>query len=136
MKLTYFEMCQARTWAMYVLNSRTDVKLILDVKDIDDTSLWFLVRDIPQFHGGVKLANWHGTCQGNTVEFTNSDVVKTTFEIRAFTEKNSVFISLYDVVKGLRFAPVCLVIYDRKSPEIANQGYAPGRCPEEIAINT
>lgn len=132
--LTFFELSAARTWAMYVLNSQhTPVKLVLDVTGVNKTSRWFLLNDIPQTSGGIKLVSWHGVEKENVIEYKNSDDdPTTTFHIRSFTSSRSLNVSLYDITTGSRFAPLCLVIWDRKYPEVTNQGYAEGRCPVAV----
>lgn len=130
--LTYFEICQARTWAMYALRFTINTRLILDVSDIDKTSIWFLTNEIPQEHGGVKLGSWFGIFNENTIEYMNSDNASDTLHIRVFTDPSSLYISLYDTTTNVRFAPQCLIIWNRIRPEITNQGYAPGRCPDNF----
>ena len=133
--LTHFEICQARTWAMYVLKSNVNTRLILDVTDRHKTSIWFLAHDIPQEHGGVKLGPWYGICKENVIEYMNGDNATDTLHIRAFTVSSfpsSLYISLYNTTTNARFAPMCLIIWDRAHPEVTNQGYAPGRCPDHV----
>lgn len=139
--MTYFEMCQARTWAMYILNNHLEppfgIKLVLDVTNIDETSRWFLINDIPQYSGCVKLIEWDGILKDNTIEFTTSEYCENplTLHIRSFTSSvftSSLYFSLYNMTTGAIFAPVCLIIWDRKYPEVINQGYAPGRCPDHV----
>jgi len=133
--MTYFEMCHARTWAMYILKSHVDTRLVLNVTDVDKTSRWFLTNDIPQKYGLVNLDTWFGVQKENTIEYTNGDNPTCTLHIRAFTDSafpNSLYTSLYNMTTRARFAPLCLVIWHRAHPEVTNQGYAPGRCPDYI----
>ena len=145
MKLTFFELCQARSWAMSVLNSFVDVRIVLDASDVDKTGRWFLVQDIPQRHGGVQLSNWDAMQQKeeeHLLEFSNRKRMNlnfncTTVHIRAFvqtfTESSSMYVGLYDET-GARFIDACLVVWNRTHPEVTNQGYAPGRCPDRIDL--
>lgn len=72
--MNYFEMCQARTWAMYTLNSWKNIEILLDASGINESSKWFLVQDIPQYNGGVKLADWHGSQKDKScISFVNGD---------------------------------------------------------------
>jgi len=133
--MTYFEMCHARTWAMYILKSHVDTRLVLNVTDVDKTSRWFLTNDIPQKYGLVNLDPWFGQQKENTIEYTNGDTPTSTLHILAFTHSafpSSLYISLYNMTTGARFAPLCLVIWNRARPDFTNQGHAQGRCPEYI----
>ena len=136
--LTFFELCAARNWAMYVLKSHVNVKLVLDVTNTNKTSRWFLLNDIPQIASGVKLDYWHGVQKENEIEYTNTnnDSTSTTLHIRSFISSRfpSLYVSLYDMDTGIRFAPLCLIIWERNHPEVSNQGYAEGRCPNEFKI--
>lgn len=139
--LTYFEMCSALRWALDGMNNSPDVKIVLDVTSVDDTSRWFLANHIPQPYAGTKFVRWIGTYKQNEqiIEYTNgneNEDEKMTFIIRAFTDTafpRTVCVTLYNM-DGVRFAPMCIVIWDRKYPEVTNQGYAEGRCPKSISI--
>ena len=125
-------MCSAIRWAMYVMNSISDVKLVLDVTNVDKTSRWFLAHNIPQAYANTNLVKWFGIQNENSIEYTNGDGSNTTFLIRAFncsTFPFSLYVSLYNMSTKARFAPMCLIIWDREHPEFTNQGYAEGRCP-------
>lgn len=128
--LTFFELCAARNWAMYVLNSCANVKLVLDVTNMDKTSTWFLAKDIPHNNG-----SWKGVQNKQTIEYTNrkEDPV-TTYYICAFVSQRfpSLYVSLYDITTGCRFSSLCLIIWERNHPEVSNQGNADGRCPPTI----
>jgi hypothetical protein len=118
---------------MYTLNSWKNIEIVLDASGIDESSKWFLVQDIPQYNGGVKLVDWHGLEKNNSVvSFVNGDKIEKTLHIRYFTNElfpSSLYVSLYDD-SGKIFAPSCLIIWNRKRPHVTNHGYAPGRCPE------
>jgi hypothetical protein len=136
--LTFFELSAARTWAMYVLNSHANVKLVLDVTGANKTSRWFLANDIPQTSGGITLVPWRAVQNEHTIEYTNSENDHvTTWHIRSFTSSRfpSLYVSLYDIITGARFAPLCLIIWERNHPDVSNQGYADGRCPEFVKNN-
>lgn len=129
--LTYFEMCQARNWAMYVMNN-TNVKLVLDVTNVDKTSKWFLLTTIPQEYGDIKLVHWIGIQKEKSLEYTNHDTTLTTLHIRFFTLSMfplSLYVGLYDMSTMTRWGETCLIIWDRSHPEVTNSGYAEGRCP-------
>ena len=143
--LSYFELSQARTWAMYSLHLIPRSRFVIDlpvesvesVESVDaaaSSSSWFLVHDIPQYHGGVKLADWTGkrNSHGTQLVFTRDDVgddVDACLYVRAFRRYNSLYVGLYKE-NGAIFAPVCLVIWNRDAPEVTNQGYSGGRCPD------
>ena len=145
--LTYFEMCSALRWALDGLNNSPGVKIVLDVTGLDETSRWFLANHIPQPYTCTKLVRWIGTYktneERNIIEYTNgndgddnNENEKMTFLIRAFTDTacpSSVCVTLYNISTHVRFAPLCLVIWDRRHPEVTNQGYAEGRCPNSIS---
>jgi len=137
--LTYFEMCSGLRWAMYVMNAHPNVKLVLDVTGVDTTTRWFLANHIPQAYADTNFVKWFAVQKENTIEYTNGDGCtqgdNTTFSIQAFTCStfpSSLYISLYDMNTNSRFAPMCLIIWDRKHPEVTNPGYAEGRCPNSI----
>ena len=104
-------MCQARTWAMYTLNSWENVEIVLDAGDIDESSKWFLTQDIPQYNGGVKLAYWRGSRKDKgLVSFVNGDKIDKTLYVWHFTDDSfpsSLYVSMYDTT-GKIFAPTCL----------------------------
>lgn len=130
--LTYFEMSSALRWAMYTMNSFSDVKLVLDVTSVDKTSRWFLENNIPQAYANTKLVKWFGIQKENSIEYTNGKGINTIIVIHAFTYSRfpfEMYVSLYDMSTSTRFAPMCLIVWDRKHPEVTNQGYAEGRCP-------
>ena len=137
--LTYFEMCSALRWALCVMNSIPDMKLVLDVTSVDKTSRWFLAHNIPQAYADTKLVEWLAVQNEHAIEYTNGDgCTQTTFLIRAFTCAftchNSLYVSLYNMSTNSRFAPMCLIIWDRDHPEVTNQGYAEGRCPQNVIL--
>jgi hypothetical protein len=62
---------------MYTLNSWKNIEIVLDASGIDESSKWFLVQDIPQYNGGVKLVDWHGLEKNNSVvSFVNGDKIE------------------------------------------------------------
>lgn len=133
--LTYFELCSALRWALYVINSIPNVKVVLDVTSVDKTTRWFLAHNIPQAYADTKLVEWFAVQNEHSIEYTNSDNANTTFLIQVFTSitfPSSSYVSLYNMSTNARFAPMCLIIWDREHPEITNQGYAEGRCPQNI----
>jgi hypothetical protein len=123
----YFEMCQARAWGMLTMNSTPNVKLVLNVEGVDETSKWFLTNDIV----GSK---WRGILKGKTIEFVNSEKPTTTWHFRFFTSTPaiSMFISLYGN-NGVQFAPLCLAIWNRMYPMVANNCSSEGRCPARLS---
>jgi hypothetical protein len=134
-ELNYFELCKACTWAMCATNSFENVKLVLDVTSVKHTFSWFLVNNIPRAYFDTKLVEWLGVQKENSIEYTNSNTTDTTFIIRAFkssTFPSSLYVSLYNMSTNIRFAPMCLIIWDREHPECTNQGYAEDRCPNSI----
>lgn len=140
MELTYFELSQARTWAMCALNATPNMSVLLDVSEVDGASRWFLERDLPRSSGGVELARWSAVHNDSLIEFSNresSEIECTTVHLRAFVEtfamSSSLYFGLYDG-SGARFVDACLVVWDREHPEVSNQGRAPGRCPERIEV--
>ena len=129
-------MREARNWAMYVLHLSRDLglKLVLDTTDVDENVRTQLSEDIPQTDGGVQLAPWRGVCKESSIEFVTGDGDSKTLHIRSFTTSwraSSLYVSLYDTT-GARFAPLCLVIWNRAKPHVNNQGCALGRCPDSI----
>ena len=46
MALTYFELVQARDWAMYALGPSANAKIVLDASDLTNTERWFLRRRV------------------------------------------------------------------------------------------
>jgi hypothetical protein len=143
--LTYFEMCSGLRWAMYVMNAFPNVKLVLDVTGVDKSARWFLANNIPQAYADTNLVKWFAVQKENTIEctieytieYTNGDTSDTAFYIRSFTCStfpSSLYVSLYDMSTNSRFAPMCLIIWDRKHPEVTNPGYAEGRCPQHIIL--
>lgn len=141
MELSFFELSQARTWAMGVLNMQPNVRVLLDVSGVDSAGRWFLERDLPRSSGSVGLARWNAARNGSVIEFSNresSEVECTTVHLRAFVETlasstSSLYFGLYDT-SGERYIPACLVLWDRKHPEVTNQGFAPGRCPDWVEL--
>lgn len=132
--MNYFEMRQARTWAMYTLNNLENIEIILDANNINDSEKWFLMHDIPQRDGGVTLAEWRGSQETNgMISFVNGDKIEKSLHIFNFTNDTSLYASMYDT-NGNMFIPMCLIIWDRKRPHVTNEGYAPGRCPPTCEI--
>ena len=122
MNLSYFELCQARKWAMELLKTH-NVRIRLDVSNVNQSSRWFIMNEISE--------SWHGRVQDDYIEFYKEETDHTNVYIRTFEQDKSLFFGLYDT-NGLRLCPICLVIYNRKYPEVSNQGYAPGRCPDSM----
>lgn len=132
--LTYFELYQARLWAIHTLNSHANMKFILDVNDVDESSKWFLSEDSRQCNNSVY---WYSFRNRNKIEFSNSNNPTTTLHIMSFTNDiflSSLYISLYNMTTGTRFETSCLIIWDRAHPHLTNIGYADGRCPEYIDL--
>ena len=130
---SYFILCQARNWSLYTCNKRR-IKIHLDLNGIDPIWQWFLERDIPQDHGCVQLVTWHVHNDGKHIIYTNEaeGYVYEEVWIRIFNncENNNVYTGLYDK-DGKRFCDVCLVIWHKDRPHVTNQGFAPGRCPDQ-----
>ncbi len=123
MELTFFEMSQARTWAMGVLNMQPNMRVLLDVSGVDSTGRWFLERDLPRSSGGVELARWKAERDGSLIEFSNresSEAECTTVHLRAFAETlaTSSTSSLYF---GLYTASGASIIH-RRLPRRVGQG--------------
>lgn len=128
---SYFVLSQARTWALYACNKRS-IKIHLDIEGIDPVWQWFLERDIPQDHGCVRLGVWIAHNDGKHITYTSEGSGDGCEEawIRIFDgEYNNVYAGLYDK-DGKRFCDLCLIVWHRDRPHVTNQGYAPGRCPD------
>ena len=124
----YFELYQARTWALYALNyhNEQNIHIHLHIKDVDQTCLWFL-KDIPQY----AVQKWYSKHDGDYIifdrDYKSEDIIK--IFIHLFTDNNSVYVGLYDEF-GKLWNDICLIIWDKNHPEVTNPGYASGRCPD------
>lgn len=131
---SYFELCQARTWALCTLNNYTDnIHVHLSLKDVDPVSIWFL-RQVPQYSGSILLRQWRvinddkDMVYSNEIGNSNANVCMHLY-IKLFVDSNSLYVGLYDK-DGNRWCDACLVIWLRNRPHVTNPGYAPGRCPD------
>ena len=55
--LTYFELCSAVRWALYAMNSISNVKVVLDVTSVDKTARWFLAHILKQMNSDTPYFN-------------------------------------------------------------------------------
>jgi hypothetical protein len=134
---SYFVLCQARSWALFSIESmKRKVDVCLDVEGLDPSWVWFLKSEIPQTHGCVKLSSWNAIRDGNHIVYSYNDEQdqqeKQRYYIRLFDgDHDSVNAALYDDADKI-VCHVCLVVYDKDKPHITNQAYAVGRCPEQF----
>jgi hypothetical protein len=130
----FFKYKQALMWAMSVLeNSNKKLKklkkLVLNVKDLDATSRWFLYDN---HYAPLTSRVWEVSERGDELFFaTGFYDFKEPIYIHLFDIAGSTYVGLYDST-GKRCFDICLIIWNNLKMEIANQGYAPGRCPESI----
>ena len=131
----YFELCQAVTWALYTIRDKSkQYRVHLDIKNIDPVWVWFLceLRSLDMI--------WNVKKESNYLVFWRDSIPdiapKVDLHIRLFEGVyNSVYAGLYDE-SGNRWGDVCLVIWDGSRPHLTNSGYAPGRCPDTIAMHS
>jgi hypothetical protein len=111
------------------------VKLHLDISGVDPATEWFLCRHIPQYYtDSSKLQDWNGRKESHVIVYTNETPGIDNIYIKLFEDKHgSVYVGLYDE-QGKRLCDICLVIWNKEHPHVANQGFAPGRCPDEINV--
>ena len=62
----YFELYQARTWALYALHyhNEQNIHLHLNVKNVDQKCIWFL-KDIPKY----AVQKWYSKHDGDYIIF-------------------------------------------------------------------
>lgn len=129
---SFFELSQSRTWALFALNKLDNIKVYLNVKDVDKTSRWFL-QEIPKCYGSISLKDWVSKEEEDYIVFYKSKGKESeSLYINLFEDKQDkdrLYTGLY-YEYGTRWADVCLVIWNRKHPEVTDQGVAVGRCPE------
>ena len=131
----YFVLCKARTWALYTLNSR-NVKVYLDISDVQDPVWEWFLHEIPQYSGTTKLNNWKAKkeCQYLVYNKENDNAIAEDVYIKIFEstdKKKTKYVGLYDKDEKI-LCCLCLIIYDTERPHVTNQGYAPGRCPDVL----
>jgi hypothetical protein len=134
----YFELNEAKTWAMYTLYNNTEnIHLYLDVTNVDETAKWFL-KFTPQYSGSSPIQKWFDNQYGNYMVFSrdnSTENIKNIY-IHLFEDDkfvNSIYAGLYDEF-GKRWCDKCLVMWNKNKPEINNPGYADGRCPSFIIL--
>lgn len=136
------ELIQIRSWALFVLNHSDNFMVYLNINNIDRKSdLRFLQKSTkysPSF--GYIRNGWSSKQEGNYIVFyknnNNNKELKSIY-IHLFEDKENnndrLYAGLYDEY-GKRYLDFCLVIWNRKYPDITNTGYAIGRCPDYLCI--
>lgn len=138
---SFFELYQARLWSLYALNSHHNVKRYLDISDIIDPSWEWFLKDIPQYNGSKKLDEWKAKRESGYLVYskevptfnhtpTTSDEVYIRI-IQCPQQKKTKYVGPYDK-NGKRWCDLCLVIWNTDRPDVTNQGFAPGRCPDML----
>lgn len=144
---SFLEWYQARTWALCTVQrpdrpDRPDappatVRLHIALKDLADPAwVWFL-REIPRAWGTDRLEDWFTWADDEHLIYSNAlsrerpeRLVR--LHLHLFDgEHNNAYAGLYDE-EGKRWGDACLVIWDKKRPDLSNKGYAPGRCPDTL----
>lgn len=129
---SFFELCQARTWALYTLKGH-DVRIYLDISHVTDPAWEWFLTEIPQQSGCTRIEEWNTKKEGKYLTYSkdlstdNAEVYIHIFECP--TSKKTKYVGLYNK-DGKRHCDICLVIWNTDHPHVTNPGFAPGRCPD------
>ena len=132
----------AREWALaYVRSITRKIEMFLDVSGIDPT-IHFFLRSVPQHYGDdTRLQPWdcivkekwcvyHREAMDGSLILDDPNNPMQLYT-HVFEDKLSAYVGVYDT-DGTIVGSNCLVIWDKMNCETKNQGYAPGRCPNNL----
>ena len=135
---SYFELLQARNWALYTLKSR-DVNVYLNISNITDPSFKWFLEKIHDSGVTKNINNWKVKKESHYFVYSKDHAnTVTDIYIHIFQcpqSQNTKYVGLYEK-DGRRLCDLCLIIWDVNRPHVTNQGYAPGRCPDSIILET
>lgn len=132
----FFELCQARSWALYTLNSH-NFNVYLDITNVSDPSWEWFLREVPQTNGSIRLNEWKAKRDSHYIVYSKQSNVTCTEKdaylhvFQCDLSHTTKYVGVYDK-DGIRLCDLCLIIWDIRKPHVTNQGFADGRCPRVI----